>query len=272
MSIKTEIAAMLRRAAADPRRSELGLYAASGTYYLFLSLGPLTALLLALLPYTLLTEGQLTEEILSAAPPAFRRLMQGVVLDVYAGSRTVLGVSLAAELWSGARFLSAVTRGVAALAGDTGGGYLRRRVRGAVFTLALIGLILGDLILLLFGKRLLTAIAAVRPAFGGAYGLALRLRPVILLLCITAANALLFRYAPTERRRVREVLPWAALSAVGWMLFTRLCSGAMERAGPAGVYGSIAAAAVTLYWSYVSLYILFFGAWLCTVCRGGPDA
>jgi len=47
-----------------------------------------------------------------------------------------------------------------------------------------------------------------------------------------------------------------------WLLFTKLYSLALERFGLFGVYGSIAAVIVTLYWAYCSLYILYLGAWV----------
>ena len=266
------IEALVRRGLEDPRRRLIGLYAANGTYYLFLSLGPLTALLLAVLPYTPLTEEQLMGTVLSAAPVAFRRLVQGVVLDVYAGSKAALGLSLAAELWSGGRFLAAVVRGVSALSGDEGTGFLRGRLQGAALTLALIAMLLGDLMLLLFGGRLLVNAAAVCPGLLGLWSFTLRLRPLLFLAGLTAGNALLFRYAPTGRRPLRRVLPGAALSAGGWLLFSRAYSAAMERFGLFGVYGSIAAAAVSLYWLYVSLYILFLGAWLSAFDDGAVSA
>lgn len=255
-------AAFFRRAAADPRRSELSLHAAAGTYYLFLSLGPLTALLLAILPYTPLSEEQVLESVLETAPAAFRRLMQGIVRDVYAGSKAVLGLSLLLELWSGAKFLAAVSRGVSALTDGVRAGYLRRRVMGAAYTAVLLAFLLGDLMLLLFGQRLLLAAAQVCPELLGLWNAVVLLRPVIFFLGLTAANALLFRYAPRERGSLRRVLPGAAFSAAGWMLFSRAYSWAMERFGLFGVYGSIAAAAASLYWIYISLYILFLGAWI----------
>lgn len=260
--MKTEgIAAFFRRAAADPRRSELSLHAAAGTYYLFLSLGPLTALLLAILPYTPLSEEQVLESVLAAAPTAFRRLMQGVVRDVYAGSKAVLGLSLVLELWSGAKFLAAVSRGVAAVTGGVRAGYLRRRAMGAAYTVVLLVFLLGDLMLLLFGQRLLLAAAQVCPELLGLWNAVVLLRPAIFFLGLTAANALLFRYTPRERGSLHRVLPGAAFSAAGWMLFSRSYSWAMEHFGLFGVYGSIAAAAASLYWIYISLYILFLGAW-----------
>lgn len=254
---------MIRRMLSNPRRRDLSLYAANGAYSLFLSLGPLTALVLALLPYTHLSEERFLGLVLSAAPQAFRRLVQGVVLDVYAGSGAVLGLSIAAELWSGARFLAAVTGGVSALAGDEGAGFFRRRLRGAALTLLLIALLLGDLLLLAFGERVLLAASAVCPGLSGLWRSVLRLRPALFFTGLTAGNALLFRFAPRiRRRRLREVLPGAAFSAAAWMLFSRVYSAVMERFGLFGVYGSIAAAAVSLYWIYVSLYILFLGSWL----------
>ena len=254
---KDAIAAFLRRAAADPRRRDLSLYAAAGTYCLFLSLGPLTALLLAILPYTPLSEEQVLGSVLSAAPAAFRRLVQGVVRDVYAGSRAVLGLSLLLELWSGAKFLAAVTRGVAALTGGIRGGYLGRRVAGAAYTAVLAVFTLADLTLLLFGERLL--LSAVRP---GLWNAVLLLRPAIFFLGLVTVNVLLFRRAPRERGCLRRVLPGAVFAAAGWMLFSRAYSLAAERFGLFGVYGSIAAAAASLVWIHGSLYILFAGAWL----------
>ena len=260
--MKTEaVAAFVRRAANDPRRRELSLHAAAGTYYLFLSLGPLTALLLSLLPYTPLSEEQALTAVLSAAPAAFRRLVQGIVRDVYAGSNAALGLSLLLELWSGAKFLAAVTRGVAALTGGVHAGYLRRRVSGAAYTTALLAAVLGDLTLLLFGQRLLLAAGQVRPALLWLWEAVVRLRPAIVFLGLASMNVLLFR-GPSRERRSRRAMAAAALTAAGWMLFSRMYSLALERFGFFGVYGSIAAAAGSLYWIFLSLYILFAGAWL----------
>lgn len=257
--------ALGRGVLADPRRGDIGLYAANGTYYLFLSLGPLTALLLALLPYTPLTESALTEGVLSFVPAAFRRLMQGVVRDVYAGSRAALGVSLVLELWSAARFLASVDRSVAALTGGGAPGYLQRRLLGAAYTAAMVILLLGDLMLLWFGERLLLAVRQRAPAWEGLWSALVRLRAVLLFAGLTAGNALLFRYIPRRTRRWGQLLPGAVLSAAAWLAFSRLYSWSMERFGLFGVYGSIAAAAASLVWMYGSLYILFLGAWLSDV-------
>ena len=110
--------------------------------------------------------------------------------------------------------------------------------------------------------RLLLAAAQVCPELLGLWNAVVLLRPAIFFLGLTAANVLLFRYVPREHGSLRRVLPGAAFSAAGWMLFSRVYSLVMERFGLFGVYGSIAAAAASLYWIYISLYILFLGAWI----------
>lgn len=253
----------LERARRDPRRTDLSLYAANGSYYFFLSLGPLLALLLSILPYTPLTEQRVLEGLLAYAPEPLARLIDAVVRDIYAGSKATLGLSAALELWSGARFLMSVDRGVGALGGAKPGGYFRRRAMGALYTAALVLFLVANLTLLLFGERLLAAASVRFPDGAVLWRLLLRLRVVILLAGLTAGNALLFcRASAGGRLHLRAELPGAVMAAVGWLVYTRAFSWALERFGLFGVYGSIAAVSASIVWMYGSLYILFLGAWL----------
>lgn len=261
---KEDASALLRRGWADPRRGELSLFAANGAYYLFLSLGPLTALVLSALPYTPVTEQRLLTELQDLVPPALRQLVLGIVRDVYAGSAAALPLSMALELWSGARFLAGVTRGLGDLAGIPPGGYFRRRALGAVYTAALVLFVLGNMMLLRFGERLLLAVCRRYPGGGVFWALVLRLRPLLLLAGLTAGNVLLFRCGLRDTR-LRASVPGAVFSAAAGLLFSRLYSWALERFGLFGVYGSIAAAAASLCWMYGSLYLLFLGAWINTL-------
>lgn len=255
---RTRLSALFRRAVSDPHRADIGLYAANGAYYLFLSLGPLTALLLSILPYTSVTEQRLLDALAVLVPTALGRLVHAVAADIYAAPRAALGISLAAELWSAAKLLSSVVRGVRELSGADTAGYLKRRLLGAAYTLLLIAFILGNLMLLLFGERLTAAVQRRFPEMDTLCRALLWLRPLILLGGLASVNALLYRCAPEHRK----TLPGAAAAALAWLLFTRAYSMALEKFGLFGVYGSIAAVIVTLYWAYCSLYILYLGAWL----------
>ncbi|MGM9615574.1 MAG: YihY/virulence factor BrkB family protein [Oscillospiraceae bacterium] len=259
--IKEYLKRWFARARSDPRRADLSLYAANGSYFFFLSLGPLLALLLSILPYTPLTEQRVMEVLLAYAPEPLARLIDAVVRDIYAGSKATLGLSAALELWSGARFLAGVVRGVGAIGGVKPRGYLRRRVMGALYTAALVLFLVANLTLLLFGERMLSAVLVNYPDGAVLWKLLLRLRVVILMAGLTAGNTLLFCRA-SGHGRLRTELPGAIVAAVGWLVYTRAFSWALERFGLFGVYGSIAAVSASIVWMYGSLYVLFLGAWL----------
>ena len=259
---------ILRRGLSDPRRGDISLFAANGSYYLILSLGPLTALLLSILPFTPLTRAEFLEGLLSGAPGPVRHLVKAVVEDISVRSGTALPLSLALELWSGARFLASVVRGAGELLGG-GRGYFRRRLMGAVCTAVLAAFILCDLTLLLAGERTLTAVRRLCPSLAPLWKTVLHLRPLIFLGGLTGGNALLFRYVSGRGGRHGPRWPGALLAAGVWLLFSRGYSWVMERFGLFGIYGSIAAVAATMCWGYGSLYILFAGAWLNTLLE--PD-
>lgn len=258
----------LSRVIKDPRSRDIGLYAASGAYYLFLSLGPLVALILSVLPYTAVSQQQLLEALLPYAPTALGEIIYNIVTDVYAGSLTALGLSLAAELWSAGKFLSGVVGGVGAIVDGADEGFFRRRIMGALYTMALIGFILANLTLLLFGERFLVWIRSSAPAVERVGSFLLRQRAALFFVGLTAVNALLFRYAPRKELKLLKQMPGAAFSAGAWLAFTRGYSFALERFGLFGVYGSIAAVIISLFWMYCSLYILFLGVWLNTLFDG----
>jgi membrane protein len=243
----------------DERYRDISLYASAGAYYLFLSLAPLAALLLALLPHVGLSQEELLDTLLSYTPPAFQALMDAIITQVYTQSWTVLSVSFLLELWSAAKFLSAVLRGISRIYGQEGRyrGFFRRRLAGAVYTLALMVFIVVNTALLLFGQRLL-------PLEWAPISQLLQLRGLVFAASLTGLLDLLYA-AVGHPMKFYQHLPGAAGAAVGWLGFSRGYSWAVGKFGLFGIYGSLALLSISLFWMYGSAYILFLGAWLNTL-------
>ena len=252
----------LPQAAEQFSRANLWLYAASGTYYLFFSLGPLAVLVLGLLPYMPFTEQELSDALLRYMPEPFQELVHSLVGGVYAGSAAALGIGAVTELWSAGNFLSLLMRGVGQIYdGESRDGYLHRRLLGALYTGVLLVLILTNTALLLGGERLLYASGALQ-RHAGLWTALLRLRWLFFLAAVTAVVALLYRHVPRRQLRFRRQLPGAAFAAVAWLAFSQLYSWAVERFRFFSVYGGLAIVIISLFWMYCSLYLLFLGAWL----------
>ncbi|MCD7845715.1 MAG: YihY/virulence factor BrkB family protein [Oscillospiraceae bacterium] len=242
----------------------LGLYATSGAYYLFLSLWPLAMLFLSLLPYTSISQQQLLNLLLGYAPEPFQRFMALIAADIYDSSAAALGFGLAAELWSGGKFLSALISGIGHIYDGDGqrGSGLRRRLLGAVYTGLLVLLTVGELGLLFFGRRLLGAASLRHPRLSRLFRLLTWLRCPVFLAGVSAMALLLFRRLPRRKLPLRRLLPGAVGGAAVWLLFSQLYSWAVERFQLFSVYGSMAFIIVSLFWLYCSLYILFFAGWV----------
>lgn len=252
----------LRWAAEEYSRADLWLYATSGAYYLFFSLGPLVMLVLGLLPYLPFTQQQLADTLLQYTPLPFQELISTLVSGVYTGSTAVLSFGVVVELWSAGKFVSMVLRGVGQIYdGRSYGGYFRRRLLGALYTAALIVLVLGNLLLLFFGERLLSALGYV-PDGAGLWAVLLRLRVVVFFAVVTVINALMFRYVPRKELTFRRQLPGAAFSAATWLAFSQVYSWAVEHFRFYSIYGGLAIVIISLFWMYCSLFLLFLGAWL----------
>lgn len=260
------------RAAADRfGRSDLWMYAASGTYYLFFSLGPLAVVILALLPWLGISQEELTQTLLHFAPGPFREMMGSLAADIYTGSPVALLAGLAVELWSAGKFFGLLMRCVSRIYdGEEHGGFLRRRLMGSVYTAAVIALTLGNLALLLGGERWLVSAGYVsRDA--GLWSIALRCRGLVFFLAVTGLNALLFRTVPRRELTFKGQLPGAAFAAASWLAFSRVYSWAVDRFRFFSIYGGLAIVILSLFWIYCSLYLLFLGAWL-NALRAAPAA
>ena len=267
--MKKKLWPTIRAMTRDPVLTDIGLYATSGAYYLFLSLGPLIVILLSIVPYTPLTEDQVLGVFLEFTPVAFQQLIDTIISQVYASSFTALGLSLVVELWSAGKFFASLMRGIGEIYdGSRFTGFLRRRIFGAVFTLALILLVLASILLTLFGQSVLMIVQSHIPALEHTISLILRFHWPVFVVGMTLINSLIFRYVPKNAPRFLAHLPGALLAALGWLGFSQLFTLLVERFNFFSIYGTLATMILSMFWFYCCLYITFFGAWLNTwFCR-----
>lgn len=244
-------------------RAHVGVFAASCTFYLFLSLVPLAILFLCLLPYTSLTQGLILKPLLEFAPSQFGQLIQNIVNEVYAGSLSALSLSLVVELWSASKFFACLAQGV----GEIYDGYqeqsfLGMRLHGVLYTGLLILFVILDFSIVVFGDHLAQLLSRHLPYYAGLWQALLRLRGFIFIGYLTLYNALLFKTLPRTKLKFKQQLPGAAFSAVVWFIFSKLYSLAVDLFHMFGIYGNLTMIVISMVWIYYSMFILFLGAYL----------
>lgn len=242
----------------------LATYAASCAFYSFLSLFPMAVLAASLIPCVGVSEAALVYLLGRIAPASVMELIRAILANVYENVFPALPLSLLVLLWSSAQAFSELLKGMAAMAGHgRATGYLRRRLRAILLTLAMLLTLLLSLVVLVFGGRVALMAGLLYPRLAHLLNLVLWLRYGVMLVLFWLLFVLLYRSIPGQRLSFREVRLGAALAAAAWMLFSFLFSLYAGQLLDLTLYGSMAALALTMLWLFYCQYILLVGAALC---------
>lgn len=243
-------------------RAHISIFAASSTFYLFLSLVPLAILFLCLLPFTSLTQGMILQPLLNYAPEQFKQLIHNIVTEVYAGSLSALSLSLIIELWSASRFFVCLTQGIGEIyEGYQEQNFFRLRLHGVLYTGLLILFVVLDFSIVVFGEHLMHLVGRYFPYYMGFWKTLLQLRGLIFIAYLTCYNAMLFDSLPRKKLKFRQQLPGAAFSAIVWFIFSKLYSLFINMFHMFGIYGNLTMIIISLVWMYYSMFILYMGAY-----------
>ena len=198
------------------------------------------------------------------APASVMELIRAILANVYENVFPALPLSLLVLLWSSAQAFSELLKGMAAMAGHgRATGYLRRRLRAILLTLAMLLTLLLSLVVLVFGGRVALMAGLLYPRLAHLLNLVLWLRYGVMVVLFWLLFVLLYRSIPGQRLSFREVRLGAALAAAAWMLFSFLFSLYAGQLLDLTLYGSMAALALTMLWLFYCQYILLVGAALC---------
>ncbi len=258
---------MLRLAAAlydmkkEMEKSHVGAYAAQSAYFLMLSFLPLILMLLSLIQFTDIGKADIYRLIQNLVPVGFQSLLVGIVNEMY--SRTVAAVSLSALVtaWSAGKSFMALNRGMNAICGvEKPPNYVLMRLRGAVFALFFVVLIVVSLVLIVFGRSLHGLIARYFPFLAIFTRIILSFRMALMLAVFVTFFAILYKFLPNRRAGFSDQLPGAIFSAVGWYLFSYGFSIYIEyQKGAFDMYGSLTTLMLLMFWLYFVMYIVLIG-------------
>lgn len=244
---------------------QIGLYAANASFFLLVSLFPLAILILTLLQYVPVSQGQLLDFVAQIVPkpllPFFVYLTQGV----YPGSSAArISLSAAVTLWSASKGLLSLLQGLNAVARvEDSRSYLHRRGLCMLYTLATLVALVLTLLLQVFGGRLL----------GMAAGCGIRLPRLALavldhlqlyaLVVLTLFFSALYLALPDRKQRFSQVWPGALAAAGAWNVFSWGFSFYVNHiSGYSALYGGLSILLLTLLWLYFCMSILFYGAFV----------
>jgi len=120
---------------------EVSAHAAAASFYLFLSIIPLIALVLTIIPYTHLKQEQIIEFFSYILPTNLDYFVQSVTLQVYEDKGPFfLLLSAIFLVWSAGKGMQAITRGLNAVNGvkNEKRNFILLRVEACIYTVILV--------------------------------------------------------------------------------------------------------------------------------------
>lgn len=243
-------------------------FAAQMAFFYLLSIVPLIIVFSQLLDvFSISTE--LIEKLL-------KQYAGGVIGDSVSGwlegsgSVTTNIVLIATVLWSSSRAQFAMTRitNYTLTAGrSTGKGYFQERFRSIVTILITIFSLAFALIVIVFGEKILyVVLSGLEVMLNVKYevdNVWMGLRWVFAFALYFLMVTLNYYIIPTERGRIREVLPGSIFASAGMLIVTLIYSKYTNYALSAGnyniLYGSLASIVALLFWFYFIAWVQCLG-------------
>lgn len=242
-------------------RKNISAFAASTSFFLFLSMIPLLMALCAILPYTRVTEGNLITAITRFTPDAMDVLVVGVISDVYARSAGTITIFAIVTIWSASKAMLALIRGLNAVNDfEERRNYFVLRFIACIYTVIILAATILALIVMVFGNVIVDLLLADIPPLHILVHFVMRFRFLFSWVVLTIIFSLIYAYVPSHKLRFKGQIPGAAFSAIMWGTASYAFSVYVDHFNGFGTYGGLTTVVIMMLWFYLLMYILMIGA------------
>lgn len=244
----------------DMERSHVSAYAAQSAYFIMLSFLPLIILLLSLIQFTGIGKADLYGLVQSFVPLGFQSWLIGIADEMYSRTLATVSISVLVTVWSAGKSFMALNRGMNAICKvEKNPNYLLMRLRGAVFAVLFVVLIVATLVLVVFGNSIHGLIETYLPFLAIFTRIILSFRLVLMLALFISFFAVLYMVLPNRKADFTDQLPGAVFAALGWYLFSFGFSIYIEYSHAFNMYGSLTTLVLLMFWLYFVMYIVLIG-------------
>ena len=239
---------------------DIGTYAASTTFFTFLSLLPLLVFLLFFLPKTGLSADEMIPIVTDVTPDYVDGFVTQIIREAYARAGGIAVFTLILIVFSAAQGMTALIKGLRLVYGvEKKQHILILNLLGILSTLFIavflffsaVGLFLANSVVLASAAEMITVPILAESV--------LRLRYVIMLALFIILLTLLYTLISGSDRKLRLHIPGAVLSSVLCAIFTWFFSLYARLGNYRTLYGNLASLIVMLIWGYFCIFLVLLG-------------
>jgi len=245
-------------------KDEITVYAAQASFFIMLAFFPFIMLLLTLIQFIpTIGKSDLLSILIAIMPNMLDSLVIGIVDDLYIKSPgTILSITGLAALWSAARGMMGIEKGLNRICGCTEKrSYIVRRLVCSGYTLILMLICAVSLVLLVLGTSIQNMVLRLFPVIGNITRHIISFRSLLAMVLFLIFFIGLYTIVPKKKMDPWQQVPGAIFAAVCWLLFSYVFSLYFTNfSNFSYMYGSLTAIILMMLWLYFCICILFIGA------------
>jgi membrane protein len=244
----------------DIVKSHVGAYAAQSAYFIMLSFFPLIIMLLSLIQFTGIGKADLYGLIQAFVPMGFQSWLISIIDEMYSRTIATISISGLVTIWSAGKSFMALNRGMNAICRvEKNPNYLLMRLRGAIFAIIFVVLIVVSLVVVVFGRSIHELLQVYLPFVAVFTRVLLAFRMILMLLLFMTFFAVLYMKLPNRKAGFFDQLPGALFASLGWYLFSYGFSIYIDYCDSFNMYGSLTTLVLLMFWLYAVMYIVLLG-------------
>lgn len=251
----------LKRLYIEFGQDQVGTYASSAAFYMFLSFIPILILLCSILPFTPIKEIEVITWIKDILPDYLDAFGASTIREMYGKSLTTISLTALVLLWSAGKGILAIMNGLNTLNHvKEDRNYLIVRMWASLYTLILLVMLLLSMLVVVLGNVFMQIILSKYPDIQPVFRFLMMFRIVFVWCILTVFCILLYRFMPNVKQSWKSQIPGSCFTGVGWSIFSFCFSLYIDHSNSLNMYGSLATIIIILIWTYFCMFILMMGA------------
>ncbi len=242
----------------------VGAYSAQAAYFIFASFFPFAIIIFYVINAIPNFNLEITEDAIGIIPQMLLTIIEEAKSQATINGQRliILLVSALAALWSASKGIYGISLGLDSVyQSKKKRNSIFARIRATLYTLAFVVIIIAVLGLLVFGNTIYENAIEYFPNYAVVLFMVRSFRFIALLLILIFFFTMTYKFLPSEKRRIGEVLPGAVIASIGWLVFSYLYSLYIDHYDvSSSVYGSLATIVLLMLWLYFCMNIVLSGA------------
>lgn len=242
-------------------KDNISAFAAQSAFFIIMSMIPFLMLITGLIRYTPASEAMLMESINNFMPPYVAPFVMSILDEVYNRSVGIVSIAGVAALWSAAKGIQYLSKGLNVVNGITEQrNWLILRFQAIIDTVIFIAVIMILLVLMVFGNSLQKMLTKYVPVISRITRVFIERRVTIVFALLIVLMLILYMALPDRKVTIKSQLPGAFLSTCALYLFSFLLSIYVDYFNGFSMYGSLTTITLVMLWLYFCMYIILICA------------